>query len=292
MWAAGLSTGKLAAGGCIEVVDHVARGYLRNEYALVRPRGHHAERDRGRGFCIFANAVLAARHLQAVHGVGRIAIVDWDVHHGNGAQAAFYADPSVLTVSLHQEAYYPADTGGVEERGTGDGYGACLNLPLPPGSGHGAYVSAFDAIVVPALDRFRPEFVIVSCGFDAAIGDPFGRMLCTSETFRAMARSVRQIADTHADGRVVFCQEGGYSPNYAAYCALAVMEDLAGVRTEVEDPLLAWYAALGGQDLQLHQAVRIDALGRALCVDAPRKVMVQAPGIQGPDMVVRPRSAA
>ncbi|MGX1307045.1 acetoin utilization deacetylase AcuC-like enzyme [Amorphus suaedae] len=261
-----LPVARLAAGGCIEAADRIVRGDVRNAYALVRPRGHHAERERGRGFCVFANAVLAARHLQAVHGIERIAIIDWDVHHGNGAQKAFYAERNVLTVSLHQEGYYPADSGGVDERGEGAGLGSNLNLPLPPGSGHGAYLSAFDEIVLPALAAFRPEFVIVACGFDAAIGDPFGRMLCTSETFRQMTKAVRDIADVHAGGRVLFCQEGGYSPSYAAYCALAVMEELSGIRTAVQDPLLAWYADIGGQDLQLHQAVRIEALGRILGV--------------------------
>lgn len=265
-----LPVARLAAGGCIEAADRIMRGDVRNAYALVRPRGHHAERDRRRGYCVFSNAVVAARHLQAVHGIERIAIVDWDVHHGNGAQKAFYGERSVLTVSLHQEGYYPADSGGVDERGAGAGLGSNLNLPLPPGSGHGAYLAAFDEIVLPALAAFRPEFMIVACGFDAAIGDPFGRMLCTSETFRQMTKAVRDIADTHAGGRVLFCQEGGYSPSYAAYCALAVMEELSGIRTAVQDPLLAWYADIGGQDLQLHQAVRIEALGRILDVSPVR----------------------
>jgi acetoin utilization deacetylase AcuC-like enzyme len=257
----------LAAGTCIAATDAVLSGRVANAYALVRPSGHHAEPDRGRGLCIFGNVVLAVAHARAVHGVGRVAVIDWDVHHGNGTQTAFYDDPDVLTVSVHQDGYYPADSGGTDEIGAGRGRGANLNVPLPPGSGHGAYLAAFDEAVVPAVDRFRPELVVVASGYDAAVSDPLGRMLCHSDTFREMARRVLDLAGRHAGGRLVVVHEGGYSPTYVPFCALAVIEEMAGIRTPVEDPLLAWYRNLGGQSLQPHQRASVRAA--AALLEAP-----------------------
>ncbi len=259
----GFEIARLAAGGCIAAVDAVLRGQVENAYALVRPSGHHAEPDRGRGFCIFANVVLAVEHARRVHGMRRVAVIDWDVHHGNSTQMAYYADPDVLTISLHQQACYPTDTGGLAETGEGAGHGANVNIPLPPGSGDGAYREAFDRVVMPAVYAFRPELIVVASGYDAAVNDPLGRMLCHSGTFRAMATAVVEAARTLCDGRLVVCQEGGYSPTYAPFCGLAVMEALSCEATEVVDPMLAWYAALGGQALQPHQANVIDAAAAA-----------------------------
>src|SRR4029453_2704177 len=154
----------LAAGGTIAAVDAVLDGRVRNAYALVRPPGHHAEADRGRGFCIFGNVVVAFEHARATRGLGRLAVVDWDVHHGNGTQKAFYRDPGVLTISIHQDRWYPAESGAMDERGDGPGLGYNINIPLPPGSGHGAYLSACERVVVPALRRFRPELIVVASG--------------------------------------------------------------------------------------------------------------------------------
>jgi len=256
----GFETASLAAGGCIEAADAVLTGRVDNAYALVRPCGHHAEAARGRGFCIFGNVVLAVQHARVVHGVERVAVIDWDVHHGNGTQAAFYSDPTVLTISLHQDRCYPIDSGGIEEIGEGAGRGYNLNLPLPPGSGHGAYIAAFDRIVMPAIRAFHPGLIVVAAGFDAAASDPLGRMLCHSDTYRQMTRRLKNAARDLCSGRLLICHEGGYSPTYAPFCGLAVLEELAGERTAVTDPLGAWYAAMGGQELQAHQA---DMLTRA-----------------------------
>ncbi|HJU46605.1 MAG TPA: class II histone deacetylase, partial [Gaiellaceae bacterium] len=169
----------LAAGGTIAAFETVLSGRAANAYALVRPPGHHALPGEGMGFCIFANVAVAIRHVRAEHGVERVAVVDWDVHHGNGTQAVFEDDPAVLAVSLHQDGLYPAGSGALGENGRGAGAGATLNVPLPAGSGRGAYVAAFEQVVVPALERFRPQLIVVASGFDAAALDPLGRMLLT-----------------------------------------------------------------------------------------------------------------
>jgi acetoin utilization deacetylase AcuC-like enzyme len=260
----GFEIARLAAGSCIAAVEAVLERRVENAYALVRPSGHHAEPDRGRGFCIFGNVVLAVEHARCAYGVKRIAVIDWDVHHGNGTQMAYYADPNVLTISLHQDAYYPSDSGALSETGEGAGRGANINIPLPPGSGDGAYRSAFDRVVIPAVAAFRPELIVIASGYDAAASDPLGRMLCHSGTYRAMTAAVVQLARSYCDSRLVICQEGGYSPTYAPFCGLAVIETLSGEATEVVDPMLGWYATLGGQRLQPHQARIIDAAAALL----------------------------
>lgn len=256
----GFDIARLAVGGCLEATTAILNGQVDKTYALVRPCGHHAEPDRGRGFCLFGNIAIAIRHAQAVHGVKRIAVIDWDVHHGNGTQEAFYDSPDVLTLSIHQDRNYPIDSGTIEERGQGPGYGFNINVPLPPGSGHGAYLAAFERIIVPAVDRFEPELIIVASGFDAAMSDPLGRMLCYSETYRSMTQHVNALATRHCDSRILICHEGGYSPTYVPFCGLAVLEELAGKRTPVEDPLAGWYARIGGQELQAHQDAIIGAI--------------------------------
>jgi len=249
----------LAAGGCIAAVDAVLEGRVQNAYALVRPPGHHAEADRGRGFCIFGNAVLLVRHAQRVHGVGRIAVVDWDVHHGNGTESAFIVDPSVLTLSIHQDRCYPVDSGGMSVTGLGEGAGTNVNIPLPPGSGHGAYLAAFDRVVLPALHRFRPELIVVASGLDASALDPLGRMMCTSDTYRAMACRIVGAAQSLCAGRLVATHEGGYSNAYVPFCGLALLEEFSGLRTEVADPYLDELMLMAGQELAPHQAAVIEA---------------------------------
>jgi acetoin utilization deacetylase AcuC-like enzyme len=248
----------LAAGGCLEAVKAVLEHRVSNAYALVRPCGHHATANYGRGFAIFSNVAIAARAAKAQWKIDRIAVVDWDVHHGNGTQDIFYADPSVLTISLHQDRLYPPDTGGIEEVGEGRGKGYNINIPLPPGSGHGAYLAAMEQVVRPALYAFRPNLIFVACGLDAAINDPLGRMLCHSETYRAMTRILMTAASELCDRRIVACHEGGYSPTYAPYCGLAVIETLADMRSGVQDPRLGAYAKMGGQELLAHQREVID----------------------------------
>ena len=249
----------LAAGGTITAIDAVLDGRVRNAYALVRPPGHHAEANTGRGFCIFGNVVIGAMHARAARGVARIATVDWDVHHGNGTQKAFYSDPNTLTVSIHQDNWYPHDSGAMEERGDGTGHGYNINVPLPPGSGHGAYLATFERVVLPALRAFKPELIIVPSGFDGSMYDPLGRMMAYSETYRAMTRMLMEAADELCGGRLVLSHEGGYAPTYVPFCGLAVMEELSGVRTEVVDALAERAATAGGQELQPHQ----DAVIRA-----------------------------
>jgi acetoin utilization deacetylase AcuC-like enzyme len=243
----------LAAGGTITATDAVLDGRVANAYALVRPPGHHAEADRGRGFCIFGNVAIAALHARAARGVQRIATVDWDVHHGNGTQQAFYRDPNVLTISLHQDRWYPRETGSMEENGEGSGEGCNINVPLPPGSGHGAYIAAFERVVLPALRAFRPELIFVPSGFDGNMFDPLGRMMAYSETYREMTRMLMEAADELCGGRLVLSHEGGYAATYVPFCGLAVMEQLSGIRTPVTDPSAANLAGAGGQELQPHQ---------------------------------------
>jgi acetoin utilization deacetylase AcuC-like enzyme len=248
----------LAAGAVIGAVEATLAGTVDNAYALVRPPGHHARYGSGMGFCLFNNVAVAARHAQAALGVGRVAIVDWDVHHGNGTQEAFYEDPTVLTISVHQSDNFPPAYGRVGERGAGAGVGANVNVPLPPGSGRGAYRHAFEQVVLPRLRAFAPELILVASGYDAGSMDPLGRMLLASCDFRELAEAVLDVAADVCDGRVVVAHEGGYSPVQSPFCGLAVVEALAGVRTPVEDPF-GDGSGLDGQELQPHQAAAVAA---------------------------------
>jgi acetoin utilization deacetylase AcuC-like enzyme len=251
--AGGYEIAALAAGGAIEAVDAVLRGDVDNVYALVRPPGHHAERDRGRGFCIFGNTALAAMYAREARDVGRVAIVDWDVHHGNGTEHAFYEDPTVLTISLHQDNLYPADSGEVEATGVGAGGGCNLNVPLPPGSGNGAYEAAVERVVVPALRTYRPEIILVACGFDASMLDPFAIMMLDSLGFARMTRIVRDLAAEVCDGRLVMIHEGGYSSAYVPFCGAAVIEELLGSAERIEDPFIEAFRQMAYKELQPHQ---------------------------------------
>ena len=248
----------LSAGGCLAALDAIVAGTVDNAYALVRPPGHHAEKDLGRGFCVFANNVLTVQRAQKVHGVARVAIVDWDVHHGNSQEHAFADDPSVLTVSIHQDNYYPPNSGLLSDNGHGRGEGTNINVPLPPGSGHGAYLDAWERVVMAAVRRFRPDLIIVSSGFDGSAMDPLGRMLCTSETYRAMAKMTIELAAEVCGGRVLAVHEGGYSTAYVPFCGLATIEEFLGRRTGVEDPFMGIFGGMGGQDLQPHQKAVVD----------------------------------
>ncbi|MFK7964903.1 MAG: class II histone deacetylase [Burkholderiaceae bacterium] len=250
----------LSAGGVIEAVDAVINGSVKNAYALVRPPGHHAMPDLAMGFCLFGNAAIAGHHAMAIHSYKRIAFVDWDVHHGNGTQAAFYNDPRALTISIHQDRNFPSDSGLVTETGEGDGEGFNINIPMPPGSGVGAYEAAFDQIVVPALNVFEPELVIVPCGFDGGAFDPLGRQMMTSSGFRSLTKKLMAVANAHCQGKLVLCHEGGYSAPTVPFFALAVIEELSGIDSGVEDPFEPILSAMGQQELQAHQAALIDAV--------------------------------
>jgi acetoin utilization deacetylase AcuC-like enzyme len=234
----GFEIAALAAGGALAAVDAVLTGAVRNCYALVRPPGHHAVADRGMGFCIFNNVAVAARHARRTHGLARIAIVDWDVHDGNGTHEIFYDDPAVLFVSLHQEGLFPPDMGLVEQVGAGGALGRTVNIPLPPGSGDAAYLAALGRVVGPIVRQFAPELLLVSCGLDASASDPLGRMTLSSAGFREMTAFALTLADECCGGRLVVVHEGGYSQTYVPPCTLAVIEALAGVETPWPDPAL------------------------------------------------------
>ena len=249
---------KLAAGGTIVATEAVLSGKVDNAYALVRPPGHHAERDIGRGFCIFANVALAAMHARDIWKIERIATIDWDVHHGNGTQQAFYDDPNVLTISIHQDGLFPADSGKFAERGRKEGENFNINIPLPAGSGHGAYHSTIERIVTPAIRSFQPEIILVPCGFDASVYDPLGRMLLTSESYRQLTQMLLELANDVCEGKIVFSHEGGYSKRYVPFCGLATLEALSGIRTEITD--LGVRDDLPGQDLAPHQENLIDEI--------------------------------
>jgi acetoin utilization deacetylase AcuC-like enzyme len=233
----GYEIAALSAGLATAALRAVLKGKAQNAYALSRPPGHHCLPDFPNGFCLLNNIAIAIRAAQAEGLVRRVAVIDWDVHHGNGTEAVFWQDPDVLTISLHQDRNYPLDTGGVEAMGAGAGLGANLNLPLPPGVGHKGYLYAMDRVVLPALDRFKPDAIIVACGFDAAAVDPLGRMLATADTFRQLTRLVMQAADRLCDGRLTLVHEGGYSEVYVPFCGHAVLEELSQAPVTAPDPL-------------------------------------------------------
>jgi acetoin utilization deacetylase AcuC-like enzyme len=255
---------QLSAGGTIAALDAILDGKVKNAYVLCRPPGHHAEADVGMGFCLFGNVAIAIMHAQATRGLGRVATVDWDVHHGNGTQAAFYGSKDVLTISLHQDGLYPPNSGHVTERGQGAGLNYNLNIPLPPGCGNGAYIAAFEHVVLPALRRYKPEMIVVPSGFDASGVDPLGRMMVSAEGYRQMTRMLMQAADELCGGRLLMSHEGGYSPMYVPYCGLAVMEELTGIKTPIRDPWAEPMATWGQQDLQPHQWTAIQAAATLL----------------------------
>src|SRR5215218_3517821 len=225
----------LAAGGLLEATAAVLDGRSRNAFALLRPPGHHAERGAAMGFCLFNNTAIAARWAQRERGLERVAIVDWDVHHGNGTEAIFLDDPSVLTVSLHQDGLYPAHTGGLETRGAA---GSNVNVPLPAGTGDHGYAHAFDRVVAPVVRAFRPDLLLVAAGQDASATDPLGRMSITVPGFRALADRAVGLADELCGGRLVAALEGGYSLLHLPFANLAILEGLAGVPpTFARDPV-------------------------------------------------------
>ncbi|MBN2199033.1 MAG: histone deacetylase [Candidatus Aminicenantes bacterium] len=200
---------RLAAGGLLEASDAVLRGEVRNAFALVRPPGHHAEAGRAMGFCIFNNIALAAEHLVRRRGLKRVLIADWDLHHGNGTQHSFYERGDVLYFSTHQFPYYPG-TGHWTESGSGAGAGKTVNIPLSPGKTDGDYLHIYRTILGAIARQFRPEFILVSAGFDIYGGDPLGGMDLSTQGFGALAAEIMALADEMCRGRLLFTLEGGY----------------------------------------------------------------------------------
>jgi acetoin utilization deacetylase AcuC-like enzyme len=217
-----------SSGTAIAAAEAVSGGQVRNAFVATRPPGHHATPGRAMGFCLFNNVAVTARSLQRAGRAERVLIVDWDVHHGNGTQDAFYDDPTVFFLSLHQSPHYPG-TGAAEERGTGPGEGYTLNVPLPAATPADAYRSRFDEALDEALAVARPDFVLVSAGFDVMAGDPLGDMLLEPADLHAMTRRLVEIADSVCDGRVVALLEGGYDPPRLGQGVVAVLRALAGL---------------------------------------------------------------
>ncbi len=208
-----------AAGGVLQAVDAVLQEQTSNAFCAVRPPGHHASQARGMGFCLFNNIAIGARYAQHFHGIDRVLIVDWDVHHGNGTQDIFYRDGSVFFFSTHQSPWYPG-TGSSQETGDGPGAGTTLNRPLPAGSGRKEVLGAFRELV-PALEKFHPELVMISTGFDSRRDDPLGQFLLDDTDFTDLTTMMLEVADKYAEGRVVSVLEGGYNLSGLASAATA-----------------------------------------------------------------------
>jgi acetoin utilization deacetylase AcuC-like enzyme len=214
-----------AAGGVLNAVDAVLTGKARNAFCAVRPPGHHATPNRGMGFCLLNNVAIGARYAQRKHGVQRVLIVDWDVHHGNGTQDIFYGDPTVFYFSTHQWPLYPG-TGRADETGAGAAKGTKMNFPFPAGSGRKEILSAVENSLAPAARRFRPDLIMISAGFDSRIGDLLGSFTLTDSDFTDLTRAVMDMAAEHADSRVVSVLEGGYALAGLASAAAAHVQAL------------------------------------------------------------------
>jgi acetoin utilization deacetylase AcuC-like enzyme len=217
----------LAVGGAQELSDKVVGAEVDNAFALCRPPGHHAEHNQALGFCLFNNVAIAARYLQKQHGLDKILILDWDVHHGNGTQHTFEEDPSVLYVSTHQYPYYPG-TGAYAETGIGRGEGATLNCPMPAGAGDQEYREAFVEKILPRIDAFVPEFIIISAGFDAHVDDPLANICLSTEFFGWMSARLMEAAERHCGGRLISLLEGGYNVNKLPLCIDEHLQVLSG----------------------------------------------------------------
>lgn len=211
-----LDIARLSAGGVVDAVDAVMRGAANNGLAAVRPPGHHAIADYGLGFCILGNIAIGARHAQQNYGIERVLIVDYDVHHGNGTEAMFYDDPSILFISTHQYPLYPG-TGALTDIGTGAGTGYTINLPLPAYCGDANYARIFDEIVWKAAERFQPQLVLVSAGFDAHWTDPLASMKLTLDGYAHLSSELIRMAERYCEGKIVFVMEGGYDLDGLSY---------------------------------------------------------------------------
>ncbi|MFC1659880.1 histone deacetylase [Gemmatimonadota bacterium] len=214
-----------AVGGVTNAVDEVMTGRAKNAFCAVRPPGHHASFKRGMGFCIFNNVAIAARYAQEKHGVERVLIADWDVHHGNGTQDTFYTDGTVFFMSTHQSPLYP-NTGKLEEVGEGPGEGLTMNRPFPPGAGNDEIVGALRDNLLPAARGFGPDLTLISAGFDSRVDDPLGSFVVDDDGFRELTRIMLEIANIRGDGRLVSVLEGGYNPAGLASAVGAHVEEL------------------------------------------------------------------
>jgi len=224
-----------AAGGFMVAVEAVMKGEVDNAFALVRPPGHHAIHDRAKGFCIFNNMAIAAKFALSKFSLNRVLIADFDVHHGNGTQDAFYADPKVLYCSTHEYPFYPG-TGWIDETGTGEGEGTTVNLPMAAGWGDEEYLRAFNEVLVPVALRFQPQLILVSAGFDAHWADQLAMMQVSVKGFAQMVKILKELAAELCQGRLVFTLEGGYNLRVVTSSIKAVFDVLLG-NSEIDDPL-------------------------------------------------------
>lgn len=218
---------QVAVGCALSAVDAIFSGQVQNAFCVVRPPGHHANATHGMGFCLFNSVAIAARYAQQRHGAERVLIADWDVHHGNGTQDIFYADGSVLFFSTHQSPWYPG-TGAADETGDGDGAGKTINCPLPAGTGSARIFDAFRNILTPAVEKFRPDLILLSAGFDSRVGDPLGQFLLTDNDFRVLTTLMTDLAAEHCNHRLVSLLEGGYSLEGLALATEAHVRGLLG----------------------------------------------------------------
>jgi len=224
-------TALLAAGGVLQAVDQVMSGSIDNAFCAVRPPGHHAEKDKAMGFCFFNNVAVAARYLRKQWGVNRVGIVDFDVHHGNGTENAFLNDPTVFYYSIHQHPSFAYPGSGRDfDCGRGNGYGYTLNSPVLPGRGDDEYREFFEKDLFPAFETFKPEFILVSTGFDAHIDDPMSDTNLTTEGYDWVTRTLDHLADTYSSGRLVSVLEGGYNLNTLPQLAANHIAILAGIK--------------------------------------------------------------
>lgn len=246
----------LAVGALTTGVDLLFDKKINNAFALVRPPGHHAEKDTSKGFCIFNNVALAAHHAIKSHGTERILIVDWDVHHGNGTQDSFYDTDKVLYISIHQSSLYPG-TGNLHETGTGKGEGYTINIPLPGGQGDLEYANIFNTLILPITDQFKPELILVSSGFDAHVEDGISEMHLSSKGFAYMARTLIKEAEALCGGKILFALEGGYDLNGLKEGVFAVINEL--VDNKLNTPLCAFLDKESVHELEneksLHPAI-------------------------------------
>ncbi|MEM9348960.1 MAG: class II histone deacetylase [Pseudomonadota bacterium] len=227
----GYELAQLSAGLAKQALADTLSGKVSHAYALSRPPGHHCLPDFPNGFCLLANIAIALEAARAQDPDLKAAVLDWDVHHGNGTEAIYKNRDDTLTISIHQERNYPLDTGQAETDAR-----ANINIPLPPGAGHASYLETMDKIVLPALHRFKPDIIIVACGFDAAAFDPLSRMLATAETFQALTEMTKEAAAALCQGRLTLVHEGGYSEAYVPFCGHATLEALTPGAPHAADP--------------------------------------------------------
>lgn len=245
------TTALLATGGLLTLLEAIMTRDIDNGFALVRPPGHHAERDRAMGFCLFNGVAVGAQYLRERFGLKRILVMDWDVHHGNGTQHSFYDDPGVLYISTHQYPYYPG-TGALSEVGTGQGEGYTINLPLSPGCGDAEYQELFTDVIAPICRQFNPEFVLISAGFDAHRRDPLGGMEVSEAGFAAIARVLLRIAQEHAQGRCAAILEGGYDLEGLQKSVRRVLDEMEGAHLATSLPALTSHG-LASTAWQVHR---------------------------------------